>query len=48
LWQVSDGLTEPAELLRRGPEVVVSPWHDLQHVAGLLRVLAYLDLASDT
>ena len=46
--QVGDDLTEMAELLRRGPEDAASPWHDLRHVAGLLRTLAYLDLASDT
>lgn len=40
--QVSDDLTELAELLRRGPEVVVSPWHDLQYVAGLLKCLSAL------
>jgi hypothetical protein len=42
--QVSDDLAELTGLLRRGPDEVVSLWHDLQHLLGLLRLLAYLDL----
>ena len=42
--QVSDDLAELTSLLRRGPDEVVALWHDLQHLSGLLRLLAYLDL----
>ncbi|MEV4384497.1 hypothetical protein AB0J68_02015 [Micromonospora sp. NPDC049580] len=43
--QSSDDLAELTSLLQRDdPEGVVSLWHDLSHVSGLLRLLAYLDL----
>jgi hypothetical protein len=42
--QVSDDLAELTGLLRRAPDEVVALWHDLQHLSGLLRLLAYLDL----
>ncbi|MGC4855332.1 hypothetical protein ACLQ24_18560 [Micromonospora sp. DT4] len=43
--QSSDDVAELTSLLRRGgPEGFVSLWHDLSHVSGLLRLLAYLDL----
>jgi hypothetical protein len=40
--QVSDDVTEVADMLRRGEPPVL--WHDLEHVVGLLRLLAFLDL----
>ncbi|WBB71993.1 hypothetical protein O7602_19905 [Micromonospora sp. WMMD1128] len=42
--QTSDDLAELHALLRQpadGPPVL---WHDLQHLAGVMRLLAYLDL----
>lgn len=42
--QTSDDLAELSGLLQRDPQDVVSLWHDLSHVNGLLRLLAYLDL----
>ncbi|NIL58055.1 hypothetical protein [Salinispora arenicola] len=42
--QSSDDLAELSSLLQRDPEDVVSLWHDIPHVSGLLRLLAYLDL----
>ncbi|BDH06826.1 hypothetical protein [Streptomyces seoulensis] len=42
--QVSDDVAEIAALVRRGPEDVIPLWHDLDHLAGVLRLLAYLDL----
>lgn len=42
--QSSDDLAELRGLLQRDPDDVVSLWHDLSHVSGLLRLLAYLDL----
>jgi hypothetical protein len=42
--QSSDDFAELTSLLQRHPEDVVSLWHDVQHVAELLRLLAYLDL----
>ncbi|WP_433535032.1 hypothetical protein ACQPZK_23355 [Micromonospora sp. CA-249363] len=43
--QSSDEVAELTSLLQRGgPEGFVSLWHDLSHVSGLLRLLAYLDL----
>ncbi|MET7668244.1 hypothetical protein [Micromonospora luteifusca] len=42
--QSSDDLAELASFLRRDPEDGVSLWHDISHLSGLLRLLAYLDL----
>ncbi|SIM86592.1 hypothetical protein SAMN04489832_2606 [Micromonospora cremea] len=42
--QSSDDLAELASFLQRDAEGVVSLWHDIPHVSGLLRLLAYLDL----
>ncbi|MGC4878789.1 hypothetical protein ACLQ26_21335 [Micromonospora sp. DT43] len=42
--QSSDDLAELIGIVQRGPEDLLSLWHDLQHVSGLLRLLAYLDL----
>ncbi|MGC5290767.1 hypothetical protein [Micromonospora sp. DT231] len=42
--QSSDDLAELSGLLQRDPEDVVSLWHDIGHLSGLLRLLAYLDL----
>jgi len=42
--QSSDDLAELTDMLSRGPDDVLPLWHDLQHLAGLLRLLAYLDL----
>jgi hypothetical protein len=39
--QISDDTTEVASLLQRGGPVAL--WHDLEHVVGLLRLLAFLD-----
>ncbi len=44
--QSSDELAELAGFLQRSPDDVASLWHDAQHVSGLLRLLAYLDLSS--
>ena len=43
--QTSDDLQEIVDLLHRadGDEPVVL-WHDLSHVSGVMRLLAYLDL----
>jgi hypothetical protein len=40
---VSDDLDEVRDLLQR-PEDESYLWHDLDHLCGLLRMLAYLDL----
>ncbi|WP_328673248.1 hypothetical protein [Streptomyces sp. NBC_00328] len=42
--QVSDDVTEIGALVRRAPEDVIALWHDLDHLAGVLRLLAHLDL----
>jgi hypothetical protein len=42
--QVSDDLAELVGMLRHDSHEVASLWHDLQHLVGLLRLLAYLDL----
>lgn len=42
--QVSDDLAEITGMLGHDPDEGASLWHDLQHLVGLLRVLAYLDL----
>ncbi len=44
--QSSDDLAELRALLRRPADDVPVLWHDLQHLAGALRLLAYLDLPS--
>ncbi len=43
--QLTDDLAEVLGMLRRDEDDdVIVLWHDLQHLAGLLRLLAYLDL----
>ncbi|MEU4400893.1 hypothetical protein [Micromonospora orduensis] len=42
--QCSDDVAELRALLRRPADHVPVLWHDLQHLAGVLRLLAYLDL----
>ncbi|MEU8129760.1 hypothetical protein AB0B68_21310 [Micromonospora sp. NPDC049049] len=42
--QCSDDVAELQALLRRPADDVPVLWHDLQHLAGVLRLLAYLDL----
>ncbi|MFF5200064.1 hypothetical protein ACFY3B_10705 [Micromonospora parva] len=42
--QISDDVAELHALLRRPAGDVPVLWHDLQHLAGVLRLLAYLDL----
>ncbi|MGW3605557.1 hypothetical protein [Micromonospora sp. NPDC005161] len=42
--QSSDDIAELRALLRRPADDVPVLWHDLQHLAGALRLLAYLDL----
>ncbi|MGQ5263784.1 hypothetical protein ACTWLT_23890 [Micromonospora sp. ZYX-F-536] len=42
--QSSDDIAELTALLRRPTDDVPVLWHDLQHLAGALRLLAYLDL----
>ncbi|MFF4541163.1 hypothetical protein [Streptomyces aureus] len=42
--QVSDDVAEIAALVRRAPENAIALWHDLDHLAGVLRLLARLDL----
>ncbi|NYT95612.1 hypothetical protein [Salinispora sp. H7-4] len=42
--QISDDAAELRELLHRRAYDDPVLWHDLQHLAGLLRLLAYLDL----
>ncbi|RLP88834.1 hypothetical protein EAD89_16105 [Micromonospora sp. BL4] len=42
--QSSDDIAELRRLLRRPADDVPVLWHDLQHLAGALRLLAYLDL----
>ncbi|MEU8219898.1 hypothetical protein AB0C47_29495 [Micromonospora taraxaci] len=44
LGQSSDDVAELRALLRRPADDVLVLWHDLQHLAGVLRLLAYLDL----
>jgi hypothetical protein len=41
---VSDDVAEVAALLQRDEAIWL--WHDLEHVAALLRFLAYMDLPS--
>ncbi|PWU60758.1 hypothetical protein DLE60_09420 [Micromonospora globispora] len=40
-----DDVGEVAEMVQRD-QGMIALWHDLDHVAGLLRLLAYLDLPS--
>jgi hypothetical protein len=42
--QASDDVAEVRALLRRSVDDVPVLWHDLQHLAGVIRLLAYLDL----
>ncbi|WP_328850192.1 hypothetical protein OG994_16020 [Micromonospora globbae] len=42
--QSSDDVAELRALLRRPADDMPVLWHDLQHLAGVLRLLAYLDL----
>ncbi|MFI7661182.1 hypothetical protein ACIBTW_20120 [Micromonospora parva] len=42
--QIRDDVAELHALLRRPADDVPVLWHDLQHLAGVLRLLAYLDL----
>ncbi|MCO1598540.1 hypothetical protein M8C17_25665 [Micromonospora sp. RHAY321] len=42
--QSGDDIAELNALLRRPTDDVPVLWHDLQHLAGALRLLAYLDL----
>ncbi|WP_247663906.1 hypothetical protein [Micromonospora sp. U21] len=42
--QSSDDIAELRALLGRPANDVPVLWHDLQHLAGVLRLLAYLDL----
>lgn len=42
--QVSDDVTEISALVRRAPEDVIALWHDLDHLVGVMRLLAHLDL----
>lgn len=42
--QSSDDVREIADLLGREGQEPLSLWHDLDHLAGVLRMLAYLDL----
>lgn len=42
--QSSDDVAELRALLRRPVDEGPLLWHDLQHLAGVLRLLAYLDL----
>ncbi|MBM0236916.1 hypothetical protein JNW88_06690 [Micromonospora sp. ATA32] len=42
--QSSDDVAELHALLRRPADDTPVLWHDLQHLAGVLRLLAYLDL----
>ncbi|MGC4859579.1 hypothetical protein [Micromonospora sp. DT41] len=42
--QTSDDLSELRALLRGPADSMPVLWHDLQHLAGVLRLLAYLDL----
>ncbi|WP_406360748.1 hypothetical protein OID55_17560 [Streptomyces sp. NBC_00715] len=42
--QVGDDAAEIGALARRAPGDVVALWHDLDHVASALRLLAHLDL----
>ncbi|MCX5117895.1 hypothetical protein OG992_11940 [Micromonospora sp. NBC_00362] len=42
--QCGDDVAELHALLRRPADPVPTLWHDLQHLAGVLRLLAYLDL----
>ncbi|MFC4021999.1 hypothetical protein ACFOW4_29245 [Micromonospora sp. GCM10011542] len=42
--QTSDDLAELRALLRRPADDPPVLWHDLQHLAGVMRLLAYLDL----
>ena len=43
---VTDDLAEIQNLLQ-GPDDEVVLWHDIDHLTGLLRALAYLDLPSE-
>ncbi|MEU4495474.1 hypothetical protein AB0F96_18975 [Streptomyces sp. NPDC023998] len=42
--QVSDDVAEIVALVQRDPEDVTALWHDLDHLAGVIRLLAHLDL----
>nr|WP_308313106.1 hypothetical protein [Streptomyces sp. ISL-1] len=42
--QVSDDVAEIVALVRRSPENVTALWHELDHLAGVMRLLAHLDL----
>src|SRR5262245_43649607 len=42
--QSSDDFAEVTAAAQRGPHDVIALWHDLDHLAGVLRLLAFLDL----
>ncbi|MCX4915319.1 hypothetical protein [Streptomyces sp. NBC_00687] len=42
--QAGDDAAEIGALVRRAPGDVVALWHDLDHLASVLRLLAHLDL----
>jgi hypothetical protein len=45
--QISDDIESVTEVVRelQEPDGSTTPWHDLEHAVGLLRALAWLDLA---
>jgi hypothetical protein len=44
--QLSDDAAEVRLLLDRANDQAAVLWHDLQHLLGMLRLLAYLDIAA--
>lgn len=46
--QISDDVQSVHDLAAEldGADVLVTPWHDIEHAVGLLRALAWLDLPS--
>ena len=50
LGQVTDDLDEMDDILARSadPEDMIFPWHDLEHLIGILRAVAHLDHQNGT
>jgi hypothetical protein len=48
--QISDDIASVAEVVQVLKELEIRPilWHDLEHVTGVLRALAWMDLSKDS
>jgi hypothetical protein len=44
LGSLDDDLEESRLILNRAEDEPIYLWHDIEHISGLLRLIAYLDL----